>query len=116
MIGVAPVFVTVNCWTPPLPSPSENLNGAAHAGVCTAGTICARPAPCRHVGSRPTVGATLSPLGSAVFISNVCTRAGVMFLSFACRTSAARPATCGAAIDVPLMLLWPPNCWCGHVE
>jgi hypothetical protein len=54
--------------------------------------------------------------GSAVFMRSVRTIAGEIFLSFACRISAARPATCGAAIDVPLIVLWPPNCWCGQVE
>src|SRR5690348_14014623 len=103
--GVEPPFVIVSCCEPPLPSPSENFDGDTHAGVCTAGTICARPAPCRHVGSRPAVGARLRPLGEAVFISSVRTWAGEMFMCFDCRTSAASPATCGDAIDVPLMLL-----------
>src|SRR3954447_19918165 len=105
VIAVAAVFVTVSCWEPPFPSPSENLNGATDAGVCTAGTIWASPAPWRHVGSRPATGAMFSPFGSAVFISSAWTRAGEMFLFFAWSTSAARPAMCGAAIDVPLMLL-----------
>src|SRR3954451_17808 len=30
--------------------------------------------------------------------------------------TAAAPATCGAAIEVPLITLWPPNCCTGHVE
>src|SRR5262249_53699408 len=109
-------FVIVSCCEPPFPSPSENFDGVTHAGVCTAGTICARPLPCRQVGSRPAALGLFRSFGMDVFISSVCTCAGVMFLFFACRISAARPATCGDAIDVPLMLLWPPNCWCGQVE
>src|SRR3954471_1741711 len=96
--GVEPAFVTVNCAEPPLPSPSENFAGVTQAGVWTAGTICASPAPWRQVGSSPAVGAMFNPFGSAVFISSVCTWAGAMFMCFACRISAARPATCGAAI------------------
>jgi hypothetical protein len=104
-------FVIVNCCDPPLPSPSENFAGVTHAGVCTAGTICARPEPWRHVGSRnPEPLAMFTSAGCDVFISSVCTCAGVMFLFLACSTSAARPATCGDAIDVPLMLLCPPYC------
>src|SRR6266542_1365351 len=114
--GVEPPLLTVSCADPPLPSPSEIFDGVTHAGVSAAPTICARPAPCRHVGSRPAVGATLTPFGNAVFINSVRTIPGAMFLFFACRSSAARPATCGDAIDVPEMVLWPPNCWCGQVE
>src|SRR5262249_24986549 len=69
--GVEPPFVIVSCWDPPLPSPSENFDGVTHAGVWTAGTICASPAPCRQVGSRPAPGAMPSPFGSEVFISRV---------------------------------------------
>src|SRR5215467_2345169 len=32
------------------------------------------------------------------------------------RSTADAPATCGAAIEVPLITLWPPNCVTGHVE
>src|SRR5438876_74099 len=116
VIGDDPPFVTVSCVAPPLPSPRENFDGVTQAGVVTAPTTCANPAPWRHVGSSPAVWAMLRPFGSAVFISSVRTISGETFLSFASKTSAASPATCGAAIDVPLMVLWPPNCWCGQVE
>ncbi len=112
MTAVLPPLVTVSWDPPPLPSPSEILAGVTQAGVVTAFTICASPAPCRHVGSRnPEVGATLTAFGSAVFIRSVRTIAGEICLSFAWRSSAARPAMCGAAIDVPLIVLCPPNCW-----
>src|SRR5258707_13492586 len=32
------------------------------------------------------------------------------------RSTAAAPATCGVAMEVPLITLWPPNCCTGHVE
>src|SRR6266581_7346311 len=32
------------------------------------------------------------------------------------RSTATAPATCGVAIDVPLITLWPPNCVTGQVE
>ena len=51
-----------------------------------------------------------TPFGSAVFISSVCTIAGEMLLCFAWRSSAASPATWGEDIEVPLIVLWPPNC------
>ena len=114
--GVEPAFVTVSCPAPPFPSPRESFDGVTQAGVVTAPTTCARPAPCRQVGSRPAAGTTLRPFGRAVFISSVRTIPGAMFLFFACRSRAARPAMCGDAIDVPLIELWPPNCWCGQVE
>ena len=117
MTAVLPPLVTVSWDAPPSPSPREILSGVTQAGVVTAPTICARPAPCRHVASSsPEVGAMLTALGSAVFMRSVLTSAGEIFSSFAWRISAASPATCGAAIEVPLIVLWPPNCWCGQVE
>ena len=114
--GEVPPLVTVSWEAPPVPSPREILDGLTQAGVVTASTICASPAPCRHVGSSPAAGWTFSPLGNAVFMSSVRIIPGPMLLCFAWRISAARPATCGDAIDVPLIVLCPPNCWCGQVE
>ena len=108
--GTVPPFVTVSWELPPLPSPREILAGVTHAGVVTALTIWASPAPCRHVGSRRSDARVLTAFGSAVFMRSVRTIAGEMFLLFACRISAARPAMCGDAIDVPLIVLCPPNC------
>src|SRR6266545_3572618 len=102
--GVEPPLLTVSCAEPPFPSPSEIFDGVTHAGVSAAPTICARPAPCRHVGSRPAAGAMLTPFGRAVFISSVRTIPGAMFMCFDSSSSAARPAMCGAAIDVPLIV------------
>src|SRR5207249_3121659 len=110
VIGTELEFVIVSCADPPLPSPREIFEGDTHAGVVTASTIWASPAPWRHVGSRPAPGATLRPLGDAVFINSVRTSPGAMLLCLACRISAARPAMCGAAIEVPLIVLCPPNC------
>src|SRR5437899_10600763 len=54
--GAVPPFVTVSWDAPPLPSPRAILAGVTQAGVVTAFTICASPAPCRHVGSSPAAG------------------------------------------------------------
>jgi hypothetical protein len=116
VIGLEPELVIVSCAEPPLPSPSEIFEGVTQAGVMTAPRICASPAPWRHVGSRPKVGATLTPAGAAVFISSVRTIPAAMSLCFASSRSAASPATCGAAMEVPPIVLCPPNCWCGQVE
>ena len=110
MIGADEVLLTVRFDEPPLPSPSEIFAGVTEAGVVTASTICASPAPWRQVGSRPAAGAMFTPFGSAVFISSVCTIAGEMLLCFAWSSSAASPATWGEDIEVPLIVLWPPNC------
>src|SRR4051812_10568641 len=108
--GAEGVLGTVSFDEPPLPSPSEIFAGVTEAGVVTASTICARPAPWRQVGSRPAPGAMFTPLGNAVFISKVWTIAGELLLCFAWSSSAASPATWGEDIEVPLIVLWPPNC------
>src|SRR6266849_5475464 len=87
--GTVPPFVTVSWELPPLPSPREILAGMTHAGVVTASTTCASPAPCRQVGSRRSDARVLTAFGSAVFIRSVRTITGEMFLPFACRIGAA---------------------------
>src|SRR5207245_10420097 len=98
------LLVTVSWSGPPLPAPREIFYGMTHAGVVTASTTLAMPAPCRHVGSSP-FRAVFSPFGEAVFISRVRTCDAAIFVFFAWRISAASPATCGEDIDVPLIVL-----------
>ena len=91
-MDVEPELVSVSCAEPPLPSPSEILDGVTHAGVVRASTTWASPAPWRHVGSRPAPGEMLRPFGDAVFIKSVRMRSGAMLLFFLCRIRAASPA------------------------
>src|SRR5215207_6378088 len=107
----APVFRSVSVLTcgPACVSPSASLPGSTPTVACTEPTMSTMPAPCRCTLSRiPNAALPHQFLGSAEFCSND-------FIAFdevpgrACSTSAAAPATCGDAIDVPLLLPKPPS-------
>ena len=113
MTGDAPRFVSVNVCTPPFdvgpvcPSPSEILLGVTETGALIALSTCTRPAPCRAVESATGPRSELN--GTAVFSIAAATSANVgsrpVLALYACMKSATVPATCGDAIEVPLIVL-----------
>src|SRR5690606_18967142 len=100
--AVPPLRTVISRVTgPPSLSPSDSLPGETVVVDRIASSTSSRPAPWWLVGSRmPRLGLSDHTAGSAVFWNASRTCSGSAS-GWACRYSAAAPATCGEAIDVP---------------
>src|SRR5688572_24140727 len=108
-----PRFATVNVNVfAVVPSPTANSLGVTVVVARIASSTSSIPAPCRWTTSRDAT--TGDGTGSAVFCSAILIAAGVA-PGWASRNSAAAPATCGDAIDVPLLTPYAP-CSSGSVD
>ena len=104
MTDALPRFESVSVREPPMPSPSESLPGEIVVVDAIASSMSSMPAPCRWTMSRnPSPGCPDHGFGSALFWSTVRKSAAARF-GRACISSAAAPATCGDAIEVPLIV------------
>src|SRR5688572_1611391 len=100
-----PLFVIVSVCVegPAALSPSDSLPGSMRDAARIALSICTMPAPCRCTLSRkPSPGFPPQTFGDALFCRIERTDCGLVF-GAACSRSATAPATCGEAIDVPLL-------------
>ncbi len=105
VVALSPLLVKVTVCSVSLPAPSDQpavvvrFAGEARTVCRTAVPTSTRPVPCWY-------GARLV-FGSALFMSAVLICSPFQS-GCAWATSAAEPATCGVAIDVPLLEVWPP--------
>ncbi len=90
-------------------SPRASLPGETSVWARIESSMSTIPAPCRWTLSRkPRLGFPNHGAGSALFWRMVRTLSGFVF-GFACSSSAAAPATCGEAIEVPLIVAYAPS-------
>ena len=86
-----------------MPSPSAILRGETDVVAPSERSTLIRPAPSRNGDSRrPRPGLPLQTIGTALFESSVGMLEGDLPAE---RSTAAAPATCGVAIEVPLITL-----------
>src|SRR5918999_878297 len=102
-----PLWMVSVCTCGPVPSPRASLPGLTLAAARIASSIWSVPAPCRcaEVTNALFGGGRFD--GTALFWRISRSRSGFV-VPCSSKKSAAAPVTCGAAIDVPLMVATPP--------